>query len=343
MYMREQSDGNQMRALDREYLSHRSACIQRPDFWMKVRRDWSERSLSWARWSPEIHMSKYFGITIGTAALAMMAGGWIAPRGQTYQIAAAAAGMAVMGIFYAKMNEIVQTDITNLEARLKKIDFHFFDSPKQKVKGMQFNGTCDFGYGEEPAKIHKNEDGSVCYRVSASAKIGENVYIHPTAMIGHDSVIEDGVHIGANTTIDNEVDIGHDAWLGAGVIVEPEVGIFSEAVIEDHAFIGFEAIVGYKNKIGKGAFVGESARLADECKVHQGCEVQKGQNLIPKEEVQGETLFVQIGDALKNFRAKLKEEIRKFNGYEKPATQVIHAPSSVGEPVRGRPRASRNR
>lgn len=102
------------------------------------------------------------------------------------------------------------------------------------------------------------------------------VLVHPSASLGSDLRLADGVVVGAHTTLTTNVALGrhthvnvgcaiqHDSRLGDFVTVSPGVFVNGDVTIGDDVFIGTGASVTRGCTVGAGAVIGAGAVVLDD-------------------------------------------------------------------------------
>jgi UDP-3-O-[3-hydroxymyristoyl] glucosamine N-acyltransferase len=105
--------------------------------------------------------------------------------------------------------------------------------------------------------------------VSSTARIGENVDIHPGATIG------DSVEIDGNSTIHSGVRLMAGCVLGRGVTIYPNVVLYENTIVGDRAVIHAGAVIGAYG-FGYKLVGNEYERSAQLGNVEIGCDVEIG-------------------------------------------------------------------
>ncbi|GAB4384513.1 MAG: UDP-3-O-(3-hydroxymyristoyl)glucosamine N-acyltransferase [Salibacteraceae bacterium] len=96
-------------------------------------------------------------------------------------------------------------------------------------------------------------------RISASARIGDNTYIHPSASVGNNAVI------GSNCSIGAGVAIGHRCVVGNNVVIQ------ANTVVGSDAFYYKKRPEGYDRLLSCGSVV-----IHDDVEIGAGCTIDRG-------------------------------------------------------------------
>ncbi|MGH2958176.1 MAG: N-acetyltransferase [Solirubrobacterales bacterium] len=107
--------------------------------------------------------------------------------------------------------------------------------------------------------------------------VGVGVEIHPTAQLGANVIIEDGVVVGPGVTICHNVILGQDPVLSPttrALPVEEKITRIAEgAMISSGAHVLRGATIGARTIIGDSAFVREGAVIGEDCVIGRNCGV----------------------------------------------------------------------
>jgi sugar O-acyltransferase (sialic acid O-acetyltransferase NeuD family) len=67
--------------------------------------------------------------------------------------------------------------------------------------------------------------------ISCNAKIGDNVYIQPNSLIGHDSIVGNDTIISPYVAISGNCTIGERAYIGSSVPVKEKISIGADSIV----------------------------------------------------------------------------------------------------------------
>lgn len=151
----------------------------------------------------------------------------------------------------------------------------------EAVADIKCAGAREIAFIEAPAKFAGSEAGcllvsndfshpitSAAIRVKnpklAFALIAEKLHsrgrpeagMHPTAVIGRNCTVADGVFIGAFACIGDDVEIGEGAQIRAGVKIGDRVKIGSETILHPNVFIEDGCSIGSRVVLHAGARIG---------------------------------------------------------------------------------------
>jgi sugar O-acyltransferase (sialic acid O-acetyltransferase NeuD family) len=92
--------------------------------------------------------------------------------------------------------------------------------------------------------------------IHPSAVIGEEVILHEGVQVMAGAIIQAGVEVGENTIINTGASIDHDCSIGAHVHIAPRAVLAGAVTVQEDVHIGLGAAILQNIKIGKGALVG---------------------------------------------------------------------------------------
>lgn len=156
-------------------------------------------------------------------------------------------GYEVLGKYseniYLEENVIISIGYNEVRCKLSQLIKHNF--------GKMFHPTSLI------SKYSIIDIGTVIFQnavIQPDVKIGKHVIINTSAIIEHDSIVEDFVHIAPNSTICGGVQVGEGTLIGAGSTVIPNIKIGKWCVIGAGSTIrknvpDFSVIVGNPAKI----------------------------------------------------------------------------------------------
>ncbi len=98
----------------------------------------------------------------------------------------------------------------------------------------------------------------LCYARLSSlfAPQAQHGLIHPSASIGEDVTLADGVSIGANAVLEDGVVIGRNTRIGSGAVIGAATRVGERCVIHPNATLLYECEIGHDCEIHSGAVIG---------------------------------------------------------------------------------------
>jgi acetyltransferase EpsM len=111
------------------------------------------------------------------------------------------------------------------------------------------------------------------FKILADAGFTCPNFVHPTAWVEPQAVLEGGIQvmakayvgsearIGFGTLVNNTVIVSHDCTIGKCTSLSPGAALAGGVVVEDFAQVGMNATVNINVRIGKGARVGNGATV----------------------------------------------------------------------------------
>lgn len=177
-------------------------------------------------------------------------------------------------------------------------------SSKLKKKFEEVKGLA---ISENPSKTFFNIHNKIYHSVNNNKKpiIGDNVFIHPSAIIEDDVIIGNNVHIGAysiiksQTIIKNDVFVDSNVVIGCtghfykffdnklfnvyhagGVLVQDGAQLLTgcrvaKSVFNDHTVIGQNSVISINVNIGHSTFISDNVIIAGSSQVSGFCQIGK--------------------------------------------------------------------
>ena len=177
---------------------------------------------------------------ISAKKLADLLGGTIEGDGDVLISKASKIEEATLGSIAFLANPKYEEYVYTTEASVLLVSKSF--APKEKIKPTLVR--VDDVYHSVSILLSQFGHQAEKSGISDRAIIGENNSIHPTAYVGHMSVIGDEVLIGAGSQIDSQVSIGNKVKIGENVRIYPGVRIYKDCVIGDNCIVHANVVIG---------------------------------------------------------------------------------------------------
>lgn len=155
------------------------------------------------------------------------------------------------------------------------------DAPSEKnlarlaARGIDYLGTVDEWLSTQPTARYLLAIGAPAIRARLVRKLeGEGlsavVAVHPTAVIGSQVRLSEGVVICAGAILSTNVTLGRHVHINPGAIVG------HDAIVDDFASINPGAVISGEVHLGTGVLVGASATILQQLQVGTGALVGAG-------------------------------------------------------------------